>query len=70
MAIGAVFAWAWTPDVQVRCDAGERSALQNITLEDLGEGTGRESVQADQRNILGFRNRWKLLRLRRAPNDD
>jgi PHS family inorganic phosphate transporter-like MFS transporter len=70
MAIGAVFAYAWTPDVQMRCDIAERSALQNRTLEDLGEGLGKESLQADQGGTLGFRNRWRSLKLRQRSNDD
>lgn len=38
MGIGAVFAWAWIPDVQNARDEDGGLVLPNKTLEDLGEG--------------------------------
>jgi PHS family inorganic phosphate transporter-like MFS transporter len=69
MAIGAVFAYAWTPDVQVRGHAAGISSLRRRTLEDLGEGLQKDSFQ-DQGVPLGFRYRWKLFRQRLASDND
>lgn len=38
MGVGAVFAWAWIPDVQYKRDEHGGLVLSSKTLEELGEG--------------------------------
>jgi PHS family inorganic phosphate transporter-like MFS transporter len=68
MAVGAIFAFAWTPDVQNRHESGGEAKLPCKTLEELGEGLGHESLELA--STIGFRKRWKSLMHQRAPSDE
>jgi len=67
MAIGAIFAWAWIPDVQMRRDESGGLGLPSRTLEELGQGMGNPNL--DWRQKVGFRRRWNAWRVRRADSD-
>ena len=62
MAFGAVFAWAWIPDVQE--ERGEQRGrvlrclrkLPSTPLEELGEGLGRADL--GNGGSVGLRNRF------------
>jgi len=66
MALGAVFAWAWIPNVQNARDEDGGLVLPSKTLEVLGEGLrhGSESSGAG----LGFREKFTSLRRRRGSD--
>ena len=59
MAIGAVFSWAWVPDIQNgRADA-RSLVLRNKRLEELGGGYQRAVANGNQ--TLGFRRKLQAL---------
>jgi hypothetical protein len=55
MMSGALFSWAWLPEVQeyVTNDKGE-TRLENKSLEDLGEGLKRAEMDGE---IIGLRKK-------------
>jgi PHS family inorganic phosphate transporter-like MFS transporter len=68
MALGAVFAWAWIPEVQDgRIEEGNRllpflKPVHSKTLEELGEGLARAGETGQK---IGFRNKFGGLTRRR-----
>jgi PHS family inorganic phosphate transporter-like MFS transporter len=66
MGLGAIFAWAWIPDVQNARDEDGGLVLPSKTLEELGEGL-RDRSGSDG-NSLGFRGKLVGLRRRRGSS--
>ncbi|KAF2259816.1 MFS general substrate transporter [Lojkania enalia] len=60
MALGAVFSWAWIPDIQERHEDVRLLALRNKTLEVLGGGYARAVDQEGE--YIGFRRKWRRYR--------
>ena len=62
MALGAIFSWAYLPDVQRRrYYEGDKAQLENQNLEELGEGYTK-AVSEGQ--VFGIRAKWPDLRRR------
>lgn len=64
MGLGAVFAWAWIPDVQNARDEDGGLVLPNKTLEELGEGLRGGSETSGMSR--GFRGKIARLSRRRG----
>jgi len=66
MALGAIYSWAYLPDVQravVDPDTGKRH-LVTKNLEDLGEGRERARQEGE---LVGVREKWAEIRRRGTP---
>ncbi|KAL2019244.1 hypothetical protein VTK56DRAFT_9971 [Thermocarpiscus australiensis] len=62
MALGALYSWAYTPDVQrVTYDGSGRRRLETKNLEELGEGYMRARQEGQ---LIGAREKWADLKLR------
>ena len=63
MVFGAVYSWAYLPDIQHRVvlPSGKRK-LVNRNLEDLGEGRMKNKIQGE---ALTIRGKWKEMSRRR-----
>lgn len=69
MALGALYSWAYLPDVQrVVPDSGGRPRLENMNLEELGEGRERARHLEQVITIRDKIGRLKRRR-RRRPSD-
>lgn len=80
MALGAVFSWAYLPDVQREVvvvveededDGGgggrrgrSRTVLENRNLEDLGEGREKARLEGQ---VASLKDKWAELKRRRRP---
>jgi PHS family inorganic phosphate transporter-like MFS transporter len=64
VAIGAIFSWAYLPDVQRRVidDETGKTRLENKTLEDLGEGRQKARQGGE---VVTVKEKWDELRRRR-----
>lgn len=65
MAMGAVYSWAYLPDIQRRVvdrETGKALGLENKNLEDLGEG--RERARRDG-EVVTIREKLSALKRRR-----
>jgi MFS transporter, PHS family, inorganic phosphate transporter len=56
MAIGAVFSWAWIPNIQEGRQDPQSLVLTNKILEDLGGGYERAVIGLNEN--VGFRRKW------------
>lgn len=68
MAFGAVYSWAYLPDVQRWTDdgSGRRRKLENKNLEDLGEGRDRARAEGE---VITIKDKWREIRRRgRRPS--
>ena len=66
VAIGALFSWAYLPDVQRRVivdDETGKMRLENKTLEDLGEGRQKARQGGE---VVTVKEKWEELRRRRV----
>jgi len=66
MAVGAVSAWGWIPEVQKSRSAEGGLKLPSIKLEELGEGL--KGVHRDPNEGSGFRQRCHAFRHRRSSD--
>ncbi|KAK7428179.1 hypothetical protein QQZ08_005245 [Neonectria magnoliae] len=57
-AVGAIFSWAYLPDIQRRGSDGQ---LANPTLEELGEGLRRAEAEGQ---VFTVREKWALFQFR------
>jgi PHS family inorganic phosphate transporter-like MFS transporter len=67
MLLGALFSWAYLPDVQRERPDGH---LETKNLEQLGEGRERARQEGE---IIGIREKWSELRrrgIRRSPTQN
>lgn len=70
MAAGAVYSWAYLPDIQRRVvdrESGKTLRLENKNLEDLGEG--RERARRDGEVVTVSEKLKELRRRRHGAND-
>lgn len=64
VAVGAVFSWAYLPDVQRWVvDEDGRRVLEQKTLEELGEGRERARQLGE---VINIKDKWHDLKRRRA----
>jgi MFS transporter, PHS family, inorganic phosphate transporter len=56
-SIGAIFSWAYLPDIQIKVDG----VLKNRDLEELSEGMMKARMQGQ---VFGIREKWQGLRWR------
>lgn len=56
MGCGALFAWAWIPEVQNRRDEDGGFNLPSKTLEDLGKGLRQAETEGQ---VIGFRRKFR-----------
>lgn len=59
MALGAVFSWAYLPDIQ-RVVNGKK---ETKNLEDLGEGRAKARAEGE---VITIRDKWQEMKRRRA----
>lgn len=57
-AVGAIFSWAYLPDIQRRGSDGQ---LANRTLEELGEGLRRAEAEGQ---VFTVREKWAVFQFR------
>ena len=62
VALGAIFSWAYLPDVQRWVDDGGVRVLEPKNLEDLGEGRERARQSGE---VITVKEKWTELRRRR-----
>jgi len=54
-AVGAIFSWAYLPDIQIRVDG----VLVNRDLEELGEGMMKARMQGQ---VFTIREKWGVMK--------